>query len=83
MLNLLKKLFSPDKPPTFSLHKIEYHRRYQGTYMLFGFHAVKRKWFLLIETLMPTTAQEWSEEYSIPMPNSATECTCCKGEVEP
>lgn len=44
-----------------------YENRYSGVYMLMGLHAIEKRWYLIRQTLMPTDAQKWADEFKIPM----------------
>lgn len=79
MLNSLLSLFKSKKPPTYAAHKIEYHARYEGTYMLFGYHAIRQEWLLLGETLFPTEADTWGFKHGCSRPKEShfENCQCC------
>lgn len=63
LLNLLNKLLGR-KTQQFSKYKIEFHSRYNGTYMLFGLDVTNLQWLLVDISDNPQKNLEWSEQFN-------------------
>ncbi len=73
-----EKLAALDKK-TYAGFNLQYHRRYDGTYMLFGFDRKSKRELLLNATRDYGVASKWAQSYGCDMPEitSYTPCTCC------
>lgn len=75
MIKKIAKLFGVKSK--YSNYKIELHRKYNGTYMLFGFHARLKKFLLLGESSLPQDATKWATKYNCETPRYYSDCNIC------